>query len=138
MQALVALHTQLNANKKLSRNFPQDVHQELNVLVADLMGKLKEGFSALGGVTFLGTGISFCNKNKGDPEFKLVARTDYNRTLSRLQKACKSVSIRLVVDDPEAIFSADDRLNENLVAALVIAADELTATVSNFKCITLN
>jgi hypothetical protein len=137
MQALVSLHKRIKDDKKLLRKIPQDAHQELNVLVTDLLGKLKSAFDFLGGVTIMGCGIGLRNKNKGDPEFRLVSRGDYRRILKLLKRLCEGVSIRLVIDDPEAIFSADEQLNENLVAALVIAADELNAEVNNFKSIVL-
>jgi hypothetical protein len=137
MQALVALHSRVKNDPKLSRRVPQDAHQELNVLIADLVKKLTSSFDFLGGVTFMGFGISFRNRNKGDPEFRLVSRSNYNKTLALLQKLCTVVRIRLIVDDPEAIFSADEGLNENLVAALAIAADELNSKVPNFKCVVL-
>jgi hypothetical protein len=137
LQALITIATKLKANPTLNRKIPSDIHQEINILTTNIWGKLKEIFGGLGGITILGCGISFRNRNKKDPSFKLVAREEYDKALSILERLSKAISFRIVVDDPEAIFATDDRINENLIAALAIAAHELQTRLSNFKCLIL-
>ena len=137
LQALITLVKSLKTDKKLARKVPNSLHQEASVLVSDVWGKLKDVFGSLGGMTVLGFGISFRNKNKKEPSLKLVARDEYDNAFSILERLSKFVSFRIVVDDPEAIFAGDERINENLIAALTIAAHELQKSLSNFKCIVL-
>ncbi|CCV11761.1 hypothetical protein [Mesorhizobium sp. STM 4661] len=138
LQALIALASEIDKTPALSKKVPQDLQQRLHVLLADLQGKAKEAFANLGGFSVLGFGISFRNKNKTASDFKLLGREKADEALKLLKEICALVSIRIVVDDPEAIFATDDRLNENLIAALIIAAQELQAHIKkNFKCVVL-
>jgi hypothetical protein len=137
LQALITAAAKLKDDPVLARKIPSDVHQEVNLLLTNIWGKLKNIFGNLGGITVLGCGISFRNKNKSEPNFKLVAREDYEKSLSLLQRILQATSFRIIVDDPEAIFATDDRVNENLIAALAIAAHELQTRLSNFKCVIL-
>ncbi len=139
LQALVALSEKLKASPTLTRKVPQHAQQELQVIMVDLLGKLQDLFKGLGGVSFLGFGLSFRNKNKdkeGDG-FQLVARDNYQKTVDLLKRIATQVSFRIVVDDPEAIFAAYRNINENLIAALAIAAHDLNKEIANFKCVIL-
>ena len=137
LQALITLVQALRVDTKLRKKVAQDAQQNAQVLVTDIWGKLKNTFGGLGGVTVLGFGISFKAKGKKDSPTKLVAREDYTKALDILKRAAKDASFRLVVDDPEAIFAADQEINRNLIAALAIAANELQIQVPNFKCVIL-
>lgn len=137
-QALITLVKRVELEAELAAKIPQDAQQNARVLVNDFLGKLKDAFGDLRGVTVLGCGISFRPKGKkAGGRLKLVPREDRDRAIKVLERAASSLSFRLVIDDPETIFSADREINENLVAALVIAANELQVRIPNFKCVIL-
>ncbi|AYG61942.1 hypothetical protein CCGE525_24085 (plasmid) [Rhizobium jaguaris] len=137
MQALNTLVEKLKTDKKLAKKVPDDLHQEAQVLVTKLWKRLKDAFGNLGGITILGFGISFRNRQQQDTGLRLVPRDEYTKAFSIVERLSKSIDFRIVVDDPESVFAADEGLNENLVAALAIAAHELQTRLTNFKCIVL-
>jgi hypothetical protein len=119
------------------RKIPDDLHQRINQYTEDLWGKIKKTAGGLGGISILGFGISFRSRAKESEGFRLVPRDKVEEGLSLLTRLTQHISVRLVVDDPEAIFTADERVNDNLIAALVIAAYELRLKLPNFKCVIL-
>jgi hypothetical protein len=138
LQALLALDTAMKKQPELARKVPQDLTQRLQVLLADVLSKAKSLFGNLGGISALGFGISFRNQNKTGSDFKLLGREKANEVSNLLKDICRHISIRIIIDDPEAIFTTDERLNENLIAALIIAAQELHSLIKeNFKCVVL-
>lgn len=105
-------------------------------LTREFWKKLKEKAKDFGGLTFLGCGFQI-NKLNRISRLRLTTRENQEKALGTLTNLCRNIRIRIVVDDPEALFSTSEQLNENLVAALVIAAAELNQRVHNLKIIIL-
>lgn len=112
--------------------------QEASVLVSEIWGKAKHALGSLAGFSILGCGISFRSAGKREAASRLTSRNQYSDALSLVSRITEKCTVRLVIDDPEAIFTtADASVNENLVAALCIASHELQKKIPNWKCIIL-
>lgn len=136
-QALAAAEREINANSHVMKSIPSETKSKIRTIVNEFWKKVKSVAGTLGGITILGFGATFRPKSKESGRFRLVPREGYIEALSVLKELVKYVRIRIVVDDPESIFTANDEVNENLVAALVIASHELQVSIPRFKCIIL-
>ncbi len=136
VQILIGMLT-THKDHELLKSVPQDLMQEAKILVEDIWGKVKTVLGRLGSVSILGFGVGFRPSDKKDMHSRFIERNQYDKALSLVSKLSKILHMRIVVDDPESIFTADEHLNDNMVAALVIAAYELHKELHNFKCIIL-
>jgi hypothetical protein len=137
MQALFAFVKRCKNDPDFGKQVPNAVRRDIQKLVDDVWGKVRSAFQNFGGLSILGCGISIKSKTKAGNEFKLVTRSEYDNATGLLTQVTKTIKIRLIVDDPDAIFATDGKLNKNLVAALARSAYELQQKLNNFKCIIL-
>jgi len=96
-------------------------------------GARMQGFS----VSVLGCGFTL-PVGTSPVALGLRAGKDVNSALYTLKAICDSnVKIRIVIDDPENVFSATNKLDVPLVGGLCLAALELSQLISNLKVIVL-
>jgi hypothetical protein len=138
LQALTAYRERSKFDMALLKKVPVGLNSRVGIHVDDVWNRLKEAVGQVGGVTILGVGISLRDKRKVTVSpFRLAQRGRQDQGRDLLLELTKHVKFRIVVDDPEAIFAADEHVNENLLAALAIASHELHIAVNGFKCVIL-
>jgi hypothetical protein len=89
------------------------------------------------GVSALGFGLTL-GKAESPVLVGLRPEKDVRSQYDTLSAICSSgVKVRIVVDDPEQVFSANRSLNEELVGGFCLAAIRLSDAVPNLKVIAL-
>lgn len=101
------------------------------------VGKLTKFGGRVTGVSILGCGLQL-----SDPKVSILTglkgRKDELAAISTLCKVCDAgVTMKLVIDDPEEIFSAAESIDENLIGGLIIAGARLNELSNNLKIIIL-
>jgi hypothetical protein len=95
---------------------------------------------------FIGRGVGFSvvgfglSVGKGDSPVLVGLRPekDVQSQYDTLAAICRAgVKVRIVVDDPEQVFSASRTLNEELVGGFCLAAIRLSDAITNLKVIAL-
>lgn len=137
IQALVTIQDVIRAKPDIASKIPQDVRANIQVEVAKFWKKLKGVAEQIGGVSILGVGFSLRSKTGKTAPVSLISRTAYRPLLELLRQALADLKFRLVIDDPEAIFSSGPEINETLITALCLVAHELQVRIPNFKCVIL-
>ncbi|HZD70173.1 MAG TPA: hypothetical protein VFA45_15140 [Actinomycetes bacterium] len=99
--------------------------------------RLKAASRRFGGVSILGFGFTL-----NDPELPVLIGLEGDTKLKQardtLAQLCEAgVTVRIVVDDPEQVFSASKELDTNLVGGFCLAALRLSAQISNLKVVPL-
>lgn len=103
---------------------------------AGMLKKIVKTFSGFG-VSVLGSGFTLPT---GTVQVAVGLRPDseVEKALSTLKAVCASgIKIRIVVDDPEHVFSASRDLDVHLVGGFCLAALELSESIPNLKIIAL-
>jgi hypothetical protein len=98
---------------------------------------VKKFFGRGGGISIAGFGFSIGKADSAvlvglRPQEDVQAAQDTLRALCR-----KGVKVRVVVDDPEQVFSASASLDVNLVGGFCLAAITLSHDIQNLKIVTL-
>jgi len=89
------------------------------------------------GVSVLGFGLSL-GKAESPVLVGLRPEKDVQSQYDTLSAICRAgVKVRIVVDDPEQVFSASRTLNEELVGGFCLAAIRLSDAIPNLKIIAL-
>lgn len=105
--------------------------------VDSFLKNLKKWGGKFGGISILGCGF---NLHKADQPILsgLVERTEENAAIETLKRICDAgVKMRLVIDDPEDIFTASSQLDKSLLGGLWLAAARLNQENTNLKVILL-
>jgi hypothetical protein len=105
--------------------------------VTSYLDTLKSVASRVGGMTILGCGFTVRHPD-AVVAIGLRKQTDVNTALMTLKEICaKGVKIRIVVDDPELVFSASRDLDTHLIGGFCLAALRLSSEIPNLKVIAL-
>lgn len=98
---------------------------------------IKKFFGRGGGISVAGFGFSL-GKAESDVLVGLRPQKDIQAAQDTLRALCrKGVKVRIVVDDPEQVFSSSATLDANLVGGFCLAAISLSHDIKNLKIIAL-
>ncbi len=91
---------------------------------------------------FRGISVLGCGFTIGNPESKVLAglrRSDETKkSLEVLRQVCDAgIKIRVVVDDPELVFSVSQELDTSLIGGFFLAAFSLSSKIPRFKVLAL-
>jgi len=135
LKAVVDRRSQLSLNAKV----PAPILDQAAKHVSTFKKSLVKWAGRLGGISVLGCGFTVNAPPTETPalvgiegDAKIV---EPRRTLEALCRA--GIRIRLVVDDPEQVFSASQDLDAHLVGGFCLAALRLSSTIENLKIIVL-
>jgi len=98
---------------------------------------LKNAAGQFSGISILGFGFTL---NKPDTPLLvgLCPENEISAAKKILQDICRAgVRIRIVIDDPELVFSATQDLDTHLIGGLFLAAIQLSSEIKNLKIIVL-
>lgn len=138
LQAISDLAEKVESDKAFARRLPKDVHQRVLALRGQVWEKLKNLAGEIGGVSILGFGVTRrASSRQEDKPFKPLTSFEHDEALDIVKGLQGMVNFRCVIDDPEAIFTASDGMNLNMVAAVCMAANDLNAASANFRTIIL-
>jgi hypothetical protein len=137
MEMLISVDQSIKANKALAKKIPDDIKQEINVVITGFWKRLKAFFDELGGMGVLGYSITRRAKGQKEVSDNLASRKDISNAETLLKRVQEHISLRIIIDDPEAMFSNGDHPNSNFISALAIACYELSKSMKNLKCIVL-
>ena len=98
---------------------------------------LKELAGRVGGISVLGCGFTLNN-----PQSSVLVGLEGDTRLSAARQVLKDIcshgiKVRIVVDDPEQVFSASKELDTHLVGGFCLAAMRLSSSIDNVKVVTL-
>jgi len=105
--------------------------------VKSYVDSLKSLAGRFGGISILGCGFTL---TKGDTPVLVGMRKDKEiaESLVVLREICeKGIKIRIVVDDPELVFSASRDLDTQLIGGFCLAALRLSEAIAQLKIIVL-
>jgi hypothetical protein len=137
-QALSDLLSRAKSDPNFARRIPDDLHQRARVLTAKFWEKTKGIASEVGGISVLGFGITRRASLKGKKKpLEQIGTEDYEEAFKILEGLNGKISFRTVIDDPESIFTVSEKINANMVAAVCIAANELTEQLPNLRIVIL-
>ena len=138
-QAVRDLVHRARENPTFAATIPTDLYQRAQVLNDRLWEKIKNVVNEIGGISILGFGITrrAAGKGKKTPLGEQISNSDYNEAVGILNGLIGSIHFRTVIDDPESLFTVSDKMNANMVAAVCIAANELTRQLPNLRTIIL-
>jgi hypothetical protein len=98
---------------------------------------IKKFFGRAVGASVLGVGISI-GKADAPVLVGLRPQKDVQAAQDALKEICRAgVKVRIVVDDPEQVFSASASLDVNLVGGFCLAAIRLSKDIGNLKIVSL-
>jgi hypothetical protein len=104
---------------------------------AAMLGKLGANLQGLS-VSILGCGFTLPLASQQPVAIGLRTNKEIGSALDTLKDICSAgVRIRIVIDDPENVFSASNELDVPLVGGLCLAALELADLIPNLKVIVL-
>jgi hypothetical protein len=124
-----------SVKKKPDANLVKAAGKQVETYAALLKkaGARMQGFS----ISVLGCGFTLPT-GASPVALGLRAEKDVDSALNTLKAICNSnVKIRIVIDDPENVFSATNKLDVPLVGGLCLAALELSQLIPNLKVIVL-
>ena len=124
-----------SVKKRPNANFVKAANTQVESYAALLKkaGARMQGFS----ISVLGCGFTL-PVGTSAVAVGLRAGKDVDSALDTLKAICDSdVKIRIVIDDPENVFSATNKLDVPLVGGLCLAALELSQLIPNLKVIVL-
>lgn len=137
-QALSDLVSRAKSDPAFAAIIPDDLHQRANILVHKLWDRIKGIANEIGGISILGFGITRRASLKGKKKpLEQASTEDYEEAFKILSGLKGKINFRTVIDDPESIFTVSDKINANMVAAVCIAANELTQQLPNLRIIIL-
>jgi hypothetical protein len=135
------LLSQIIEEKRIGTKANQSHLQNAKVLVVGIKEKFKKFFGRGGSanVVFAGFGGGFsigaATKAEKDQFKPIVLDAEAERLLKGI---CDSgLKVRLVIDDPDRLFSAGAELDAQLIAGICMAAYELSKATPNLKVIVL-
>jgi hypothetical protein len=137
LQILVSVREGIRSGKISKNKVPDDIQHRINVILVDLAKKLKSAIDELGGVQILGIGFTRRTKSKSETQIKLVQKADLKEIERLAGELLRHVNVRVVIDDPEAVFSSEGGLNSKFLTALALASHELSKKFDKLKCIVL-
>lgn len=138
-QAVRDLIHRARKNPTIAATIPADLYQRAQVLNDRLWEKIKDIVNEIGGISILGFGVTrrAAGKGKKAPLGDQISNADYNEAVEILKQLAGRINFRTVIDDPESLFTVSDKMNANMVAAVCIAANELTRQLPNLRIIIL-
>jgi hypothetical protein len=133
LRGIVAQEDKLKLNVPNIKSLITQARREVTSYLDALKKFVKRG----GGISVLGCGFSV---GKSD-EPVLIGLRENSEVQSALDTLCSicaaGLRIRIVVDDPEQVFSASRTLDTHLVGGFCLAAIRLSEAVSNLKIVAL-
>ena len=138
-QAVRDLVHRARQNPTFASEIPDDLYQRAEILNDNLWEKIKDVVNEVGGISILGFGITrrAAGKRSKGSLGEQISSEDYGEAVDILRRLGNSVHFRTVIDDPESLFTVNDKINANMVAAVCIAANELTKKLPNLRIIIL-
>jgi hypothetical protein len=102
-----------------------------------MLGKLKANLQGMN-ISILGSGFTLPLASQSPVAIGLRTNSEIESALETLKAICDAgIRIRIVIDDPENVFSATNELDVPLVGGLCLAALELAKLIPNLKVIVL-
>lgn len=138
LQAISDLAEKADRDPAFARQVPQHIHQNARQLREQVWERLKALGDEIGGISILGFGVTRrASTKKADKAFKLVTSSEHEKAIELINSLRGKVTFRVIIDDPETIFTIDEGLNLNMIAAVCIVSNELNVLCPNFRTIVL-
>lgn len=135
--AIQLLNQVIVQRKELNGELSSSLYKSAKSHITDFKKKLKNIGKKITGLNVLG-----CGFNLADPQRPVLSglegRQDELRAINTLIAICETgISMRLVIDDPENVFTASSELDKALLGGLWLAAARITRRSANLKVIVL-
>jgi len=134
-----ALREVVNQSDAMRRRLDASLLSEARKTVDSFLEKLKSaGRKIIGfGISIVGIGLTLHKDSPEEPE-GLIPEKDISKAFDILTAICKSgVKIRIVIDDPEEVFSLGAGMDINMIGGFCLACLRLSSTIPGLKIIGL-
>lgn len=122
---------------EISKKIPAEKLKRAKSQVTSHLKLLKEVAGRVGGISVLGSGFTL-NNPRSSVLVGLEGDTRLSTAREVLEDICSyGIKVRIVVDDPEQVFSASRELDAHLVGGFCLAAMRLSSSIDNVKVVAL-